>query len=431
MKRLTILTPFTLLASLLIFSNAFADENAERTAVAAQEWRSYVEPMLTMGEHAVSQMPDAQDPLQRQEVYRQLFSGLSAGYLALLHADPDHPDFWPIFNMAYNYFAPNPDDAYYATPINPDGVYKISGYRGTVHMVDFQLATGLLVTRGSGGLGPVYGNFDLDKLHIKKDGSFEVVLSAERPAGYKGDWWKLDARAKADPIATYLLVRQISYDWLHEVDGRFAIERLDVPAVKPRPTAQQIEANLRQISVFAENWTLFSLKWIKRYEDKGLVNKLVVHDLTANGGLSTQKYIEGLYDINADEALIYETEIPRHCRYWNIELTDRLWAAVDYVNRQSHLNGYTAKLGKDGKFRAVISAADPGVPNWLDNGGYGKGMLFGRWTECDSMPIPTLTRVKLADVRKYLPAETPVVSAEARDAAIRLRRKGAQLRRRW
>jgi hypothetical protein len=401
------------------------------SATAAQEWRSYIEPMLTMGEHAVPLMADSSDPQLRQELYRQLFSGFSAGYMALMHADPEHPDFWPIFNMAYNYFAPNPDDSYYATPINPNGVYKISGYRGTVHIIDFQLANGPLVTRGSGGLGRVYANFDIDKLHIKRDGSFEVILSTERPAGYKGDWWKLDPAAKADPKSIYLMVREISNDWLREVDGRLAIERLDTPAIKPRPTAQEIEANLKQISMFAENWTTFSLKWLKRIEDQGLVNKVVVHDLSASGGYTIQKYIEGLYDIGADEALIYETTVPKHCRYWNIELTDRLWGAIDFINRQTHLNGHTAKLDKDGKFRAVISTTDPGVPNWLDNAGYGKGMLFGRWTDCDSLPVPAVTKVKLADVRKYLPADTPVVTAEARDAAIRLRRKGAQLRRRW
>ena len=108
-----------------------------------------------------------------------------------------------------------------------------------------------------------------------------------------------------------------------------------------------------------------------------------------------------------------------------------LMVSIDWMNRQTSLNSWSAKLDKDGKFRAVISANDPGVPNWLDTAGYGKGGIIGRWTECSSAPAPVVTKVKLADVRKYLPANTPVVTAEARDTAIRLRRKGAQLRRRW
>ena len=79
----------------------------------------------------------------------------------------------------------------------------------------------------------------------------------------------------------------------------------------------------------------------------------------------------------------------------------------------------------------MISAQDPGVPNWLDNAGYQRGMILGRWTECDAAPTPVITRVKVADVRKYLPGNTPVVSAEVRDTSMRLRRKAAQMRRRW
>ena len=419
-----------LLAFWLMLSCAFAQDSPSDpsaiTSVAAQEWRAYVDPLAPIGERTVALMSNPEDPQLRQEAYSLLFMSLSAAYMGLLHADAEHPDFWPIFNQAYNFWTPNPDDVYYSTPVDGNGIYKISGYRGTVRIVDFGISGGTLVTRGSGGFDAVYANYDLDKLHInKKDGSFEVILSAERPEGYKGDWWKLDHKS------TYLLVRQIAYDWLHEVDGRFAIERLDRPAIKPRPSAEKIAADLRQVAAWTENWTRMALQWPQNYRAKGLVNKVVVRDLNSIGGLSTQKYIEGLFEIGVDEALIYETEVPTQCRYWGIELNDMRWSAIDITNRQSNLNGYTARLDKDGKFRAVIAATDPGVPNWLDSAGYASGVMFGRWTECSSSPTPTVTKVKLADVRHYLPADTPMVTAEARDAAIRLRRKGAQLRRRW
>ena len=112
-------------------------------------------------------------------------------------------------------------------------------------------------------------------------------------------------------------------------------------------------------------------------------------------------------------------------------MTDELTNTLDWNNHQSTLNGFSAKRDKDGKFRAVISARDPGVPNWLDVADYQRGMIIGRWKECSSYPEPQITKIKVADVRKYLPADTPVVSAEARDASIRERRKAVQLRRRW
>ena len=414
-----------LLSLLLTSVCTHADETARSKADAAQEWRSYVEPLLPIGGRMAALMPDSESPQLRQELYRQLFSGISRAYLGLFLGDPEHPDFVPHDNQASNFLAPNPDDSYYLAPIAGSGIYRISGYRGTVRLVDVQIGSGPLLPSGFGMIGPNLASHDLDGLHIKRDGSFDVILSAKRPAGYSGDWWPLG------PAASYLLIRQISYDWLHEVDGRFAIDRLDRPAIRPRPDAGQIDANLRAIPQWTESWNAFALKWVNNYQTKGLVNKLYAHDLSAVGGVGAQTYIEGGFEINPDEALIYETEIPSKCRYWNVQLNDMLWATIDYTNRQSHLNGHTARLDKDGKFRAVIAASDPGVPNWLDSAGYTRGTLLGRWTNCSSSPVPTLTRVKLADVRKYLPAETPLVSEEARDAAIRLRRKGAQLRRRW
>jgi len=72
--------------------------------------------------------------------------------------------------------------------------------------------------------------------------------------------------------------------------------------------------------------------------------------------------------------------------------------------------------------RIVISARDPGVPNWLSTAGYPTGVVQGRWTDCDAQPIPTLRKMKLADVRKALPADTPTVSPTERDRVLRDRR---------
>src|SRR5262245_52389102 len=95
------------------------------------------------------------------------------------------------------------------------------------------------------------------------------------------------------------------------------------------------------------------------------------------------------------------------------------------------INAYQAKLDADGKFRFVVSATDPGVPNWLDNMGYKTGFVYGRWNMCSSAPTPTAKIVKVAEVRKFLPAETPTITAEERDASLRKRRLAAQMRKRW
>jgi hypothetical protein len=392
----------------------------------AKAWSSAMEALVPLGERMAEQMVDPGDAQSRQEMYRFLHEMMSQGYFALQYQDPKYPDFWPMFNQAYPYMFANPDDSYYQAVVEGSGVYRISGFRGTTRSVDFEIGSGEFVPYAKGSLGPTLKNYDLDHdVHVKKDGSFDVVLSTERPEGYKGDWWKLD------PTATFIWVRQISYDWAKEMDGRFAIERLDVPAGKPRDSAERIAQGLQHLPAWTEGWAKFVLKWAARLRAQGLINKVAVHDLSSSGGISTQRYIEGTFDIQPDEALVLETEVPKECSYWAFQLTDELTNTIDWNNHQSTLNGFTAKKDRDGKFRAVISATDPGVPNWLDVADHQRGMIIGRWKECSSYPEPVITKVKLSEVRKYLPADTPVVTAEARDATIRARRKAVQLRRRW
>jgi hypothetical protein len=236
MKRIALF----LLGSVMISGplDTFAEDASYIKSVAAQEWRSYIEPLLPLGEQMVPLMADPQDPLLRQELYRMMYSELALGDMTMFLGDPQYPDFVPVFNGAFNLGFPNVDASYYLAAVEPSGTYRISGYRGTVHKADFQIGANDFYRGNVSKKNPLMlTNYDLDgNAHIrKKDGHFEVILSAERPAGYKGDWWKLD------PNATHVFVRQLSYDWLHEVDGRFAIERLDRPAIKPRLSTQEIQ----------------------------------------------------------------------------------------------------------------------------------------------------------------------------------------------
>ena len=415
-----------LIAMMLAFSGSSGFAQIDVDSTAAREWKSYVEPLLPIGERLIAQINEPEDAQLRQELYRVTFSALAVGYLSMLHADPKHPDFVPFVGQAMNLLGPNPDDVYYMTPIDDDGVYKISGFRGSVHTVVFQLAGGAFVPRGAGNiLGITYANYDIDSLRRGKQGEFEVILSRERPKGWKGDWWPLPAQS------TSIVVRQIAYDWQNEIDARFGIERLDSPAIRPRPSAERIATDLKQLAVWSENYVAASNRFVKFFAQKAPTNAVAFINFSDDGGMPSQKYLEGMFDLAPDEALILETEVPQQCFYWSFQLTDERWSSVDWMNRQTSLNGFQAKRDKDGKFRAVISARDPGVPNWLDTGGLERGVIQGRWKKCSSAPLPMVTKVKIDELRKHLPTETPVVTAAARDEQIRLRRKSVQLRRRW
>ena len=123
--------------------------------------------------------------------------------------------------------------------------------------------------------------------------------------------------------------------------------------------------------------------------------------------------------------------MPSECHYWSIILTNELFETTDWYNNHSSLNGTQATVDDDGQLRVVVSAEDPGVPNWLDIAGYPIGVVQGRWTDCNSKPIPTAQKVPVKNVRDFLPAQTVSVTPQEREQLIRERRAQFQQRPLW
>ncbi|MFO1466058.1 MAG: hypothetical protein U1F35_06415 [Steroidobacteraceae bacterium] len=383
-------------------------------------WSEYVELLKPAGQLRDLLLDPASEQL-RADLYRQLLMNVSLGYFLYFQSSPEHPDWAPFLNSVF-LLQPNPDDTYLLAPVSGDGIYRISGTRGTVKLLT--CGTGRNMMGMSAEPGRNFGYFDVDDLDLGPRGELEVILSAVRPADHRGNWWPLH------PEAEFILVRQRSYDWGSEQDARLAIERLDPQALKPRLGIEDIDRRIRALLAgFAAQLSRQWLSYQKNARDRGLVNRLELTDL--GGSVAGQYYWQGIFDVGLDEALILETELPGKRPYWNVQLNDELWNAIEFVYRQSSLNGHQARIDSDGRFRAVIAHEDPGVPNWLDPAGSRQGMLIGRWYGCSSNPIPTLTRVPFARVRRHLPGDTPVVPAAERAAQLRARRIGAQLRRRW
>lgn len=404
-------------------------ETGKSTQAGLRAWTDYVESLKPAGDVAAITWFGTEEQ-NRAEVYRQLVMNLAQGYFWFFQATPEHPDWMPFENSVFM-LQPNPDSIYHLAPIDGKGVYRVAGNRGENKVMGFAIGNGLLGSRGhSEALAsgrPGLNNYDADGLTLGPDGSFEVIFSEERPDGWEGDWRYLSPHARS------MLIRQFAYDWGVEAEARFAIERLDVPAIKPRRSAADIDAALDELlGDFVARFSTFVAKF-----QNGSLERMGLNEMELSGfedvGNSPewpQKYFRCIYDVHPGEALILETEIPQ-CKYWNVQLNDSLWNQIEFAYRQSSLNGHQARLDSDGKFRAVIALEDPGVPNWLDTGGFTRGMLVGRWYQAETHPIPTLRKVPLSEVRSHLPEDTPQVSDEERDKAIRKRNFGAQMRRRW
>jgi hypothetical protein len=388
-------------------------------------WESLIDELRPLGAMMHDRVPEALrgDPHVMQESVRLLLYGLMRATTDALVGDRDHPMFVPELNIAQNIFQPNADTIYKTAMIAPGGSYRLRGDRGTVRMVI--LAQMGPDTLRSGQHHPVLGQLDFDDLTLDAKGMFDVLISPEKPQGHSGDWVLLD------PQTEKFMVRIVGCDWGEEREPRLSIDRLDVQPAKGRVSLDDLAFRLSEIPTITRNCALAFPAKVQQLRDEGLINELKVVDFSQMSGLSRQSYYEGAYDLADDEALITEVHIPEQVGYWSLILTNELYETTDWYNNQSSLNDTQAVVDSDGVFRAVISARDPGVHNWLDISGYPRGAVQGRWFDTDARPTPTIHKVRLDEVAALLPADTTRVTSAQRDAMLRDRRMAAQLRTIW
>ncbi len=411
----------TKLAFALFASISAAGPALAETPAKLPDWPDYMTALSAAGKDGIAGVYKSGNPQDRQEAWQIMFGEIARGFLSYVAVDPDHPEFVPTYNMDFNIAAPNPDYIYSGTPLNGKGVYRLRGLKGS-NRFTFMQVTGPMMSDPKKAAASMFNSFRLDQVPAGLDGSFELILSAERPKGYTGNWQFLD------PNATGMFMRSVAYDWLHERDPVVGIERLDTPVRRERPSAEATAAKLQSLVDFVKRDSAVWWKHMADLQSRGMWNRIGVEPW---GTFPGQVYLEGLYRIADDEALVLETTVPDKCLYWSFLVGDMQFRTADYASNQASINGAQARLDSDGKFRMVIARRDPGVPNWLDTAGYGEGVIQGRWNTCSSAPVPTAKLIKLADLRSTLPADTPTVSPEERDRQLRDRLLGAQMRRKW
>lgn len=384
-------------------------------------WAEFAESLRTLPERMLAKLPAAMrtDPQVQQEVARLALEAVATSTLEAVGGDGDAPVFLPSIGQLLNVGQPNADTIYRGAVLTPGGSYRIRGRRGALRLT----VLAQVVPPGSVGAG-TRAHLNLNELKVDARGRYEVLLSDRKPQGYTGDWWQLD------PRATRLMLRMVSADWGKEAEPTFAIERADKPPGRPRPSAAQLEARLRAVPRAIDFIALLFVDHVEKLRAEGFVNQLKVFDVPL-GALAGQFYYEGVYDLKDDEALIVESPVPAACDYRSLILTNEIYETTDWVNNHSSLNDTQAKPDADGKLRIVVSAHDPGIANWMDTAGYPTGIIQGRWTGCDSQPIPEVRRVKLREVAKLLPKGTLRVTPEQRQAIIRERRRALMERPYW
>ena len=357
-------------------------------------------------------VPDT--PRDRAEGFRYLTRFLASGIAVCVEgADADHPAFGCLIAPTRKWGLDAPDCLYLYASVRGDASYRIHGTRGTANHIDIQVNHGHFASGDIASWGTIDSTNGLE-LEIGEDGSVEITLSAEERAGNQ---------LRLAPNAEFVLVRQYFADWDAERPAELEIERVGAGVPVPGPRTDQIAARLDRL-----------VEWLERggalweQMSRGLLamepNTLVVHlpeNSDERAGMAGQAYGMGNFRCAPGEAVVVEFA-PPPCHHWSVSLANRYWESLDYATHQSSLNGHQATLDADGVFRGVIAHEDPSVPNWLDATGCECGSIAARFLLAQRAPVPKLCVVPLERLRAELPADTPRVGPDEREAILARRR---------
>ncbi len=337
-----------------------------------------------------------------------------------IFSDPDYPAFRPQYPETAHTGLVNPDNLYEHTQIRPGVDYLVRGTRGTTADLVFQVFAG---SPGVNGKLRDVGTLSLDAIEFDDEGNFEIHVG---PTPRDENW------IKTDDEAGLLLVRWSHSDWSSERAGRTEIIRIgSAGEPSPSPEVGDVARKLRKAGAAVPDASTFWLDFVSKIRLFVRENDIMKPRETGSQGLEGQVAAMGRFSLGADEALI--VSVPKaDARYQGLQLGNYWFDALEWANRQTSLAGGQSRLGSDGRYHYVISHKDPGVPNWLDTTGLPDGLFFLRFqglqTPLEDADLPSAELVKLEQIRQHLPADTPLVDAEARGRQLAERQLQIQRR---
>jgi len=394
-----------------------AREGEARVASGAV-WREIVD-AVRAAERIVDECVPA-TPAMRAEGYRYLTRYLAGGALLCVElADPDWPELQRMVDTTCSWGIDNPDCIYLYAAVRGDATYRLHGRIGTARHWDAQISRGHFADAPDFG---VVGSVARSDLRVDEDGRFELWIGPEPPDAPGASW------LASEPDAAWLLCRQYFADWERERPADLLLERVGASYPPPPPSPAAVAERLDRLARWLDRGARY-FEGLAKMSMELPANSVRFIDpgRAGRGGLASLAYGLGNFRCGPDEAVVLEVT-PPDCAYWSFALGNGYWESLDWSRRQSSLNDHQARLDADGVFRAVISARDPGVPNWLDPQGHPQGTLFGRYLRTAGIPQPQMRVVPFDAVGETLPRETPRVSPSARSDQL-ARRHRAALRR--
>ena len=476
LSRIVIMVCVILLNGVALVS---AEEGGRNTELElAESWSAFVEGL----QKAQISLTDPKDfPPQATdrnlaEGYRYLLGHIGRMIELEIRMDPRFPEFHRSMDMLRKWTGENPDTLYLKAPLDATGYYRVSGIaantrewrdssRGRQGAKAPRMVTYQTITDTPGATGELaemancksqtLGFLSSFDLHVDGD-RFEFLIGPERPEDYTGDFLLSRREMTCAPTgettiveARWLAVREMFSDWEFEQALDMDIVRLDsIGHSKPPIEAEFVARKLAKIGEELPNqirfWNLLQKYPLETYDDANGdgrrnqplngINKPALPFTAGGVAGSRQYYASGIYDLAADEALVIKVTAPVEPHYIGLQLNTLWFEGPDQQNYVSSLTGHQLSVASDGSRYYVISVNDPGLAGWVDTTGYNYGQhamrfIFREDPPADQMPITEAFLVKFDQLATVLPADTPPVNAQQRQAEVAIRQ--AHIKRRW
>jgi hypothetical protein len=343
-----------------------SDIHAERIA-SGKSWEEFCDNLKTAGA-ALVYPGTPRDAFQQAEGVRYLSRLTRAALEAYVEfGDVEFPELRRMVHETVKLGADNPDNFYLNAQISGTYEYRIIGRRNSIDYL------GLFTQNGTygqpGGMAPC-GVLEGKDLVMDADGRFEIIVSKDR----KGANW-----LKIEDTSSLLMVRQTFLDRTNEQPAELRIENMDGRKVPNPLTPDKIDKGLSTAALFVAGAPVLFAKWANGF--KKHTNQLPIFDpavSNAAGGDASIIYHHSYWKLQDGDALIIEFT-PPDCDTWNFQLNNYWMESLDYRYFPISINKHTAVMGSDGKIKIIVSAINPGLPNWIDTCGHPEGTMCLRW----------------------------------------------------
>ena len=341
----------------------------------------------------------------------------------------------------------NPDTQYMGAIVdNSDCTqsFRVWGNRGNT--VDFILTT-FDTSAGTGG-GPTLEDDDMvnlngDPLQLNED--FEVYAACQEILDQHPEW----LNTLTLPVSERMQIarRHTHCDWSVERPEAIHIERLGTEGVPSPPLSAevmktQIEAAIAVLETQGPFWPAF----VDSIKGALPVNTATPWQPTGGLGITTQYNMFMWFDTGDDPEAAVILRLPDTdiAAYMGLELSNFWGSSADWANRHVSLNWgnegscqaeqsattfHPAQqlisanggpfCGQQDAYFIVISAADPGVQNWIETAELSEGLLAGR-LQSVSAPIQDVVGLGSCNLPVAIPVPGPGAFPFPTDLATRV-----------